>query len=203
MLHMVGAGVYLGMSYDTFNRLRVKSRKRWIAALQDLLFWLLNVLLVFIWLQAVNSGEMRTYIFLSLLCGYAMYKALFEAAYKKLLETTINMIISIYRWTVKLIHYMIIKPIIGLYKLTIALILFLIGIIVQLGRILYSFILFLLRPFRRIFMNTWAKYKRKRKLKAEKNQQLLEAKEKEEAMEKKPKSKEGFFKRVAKWLFKK
>lgn len=196
---MIGAGVYLGASFDTFSRLRLKKNQT-LMIIQDLLFWILNGLFIFIWLKEVNDGEMRIHVLLSLACGYAMYKALFEATYRKLLEKMISMIIAIYRFFIRLMNQLIIQPIIWLYKMLIALLLFLAGLIVALGRYLYRLLLFFYKPLEKLSLYLWRQTLGK----------LLKGKPKEsnpDSMEtenvKNSKKKRGLFSWVAKWYKKK
>jgi len=188
---MVGAGVYLGIAFETFSRLRLKKNYKLLTISQDLLFWIVQVAIIFLWLQYVNHGEMRVHVLLSLMCGYAMYKALLETFYKRILERVIRSVVYIYRTIVKAVQIFIIRPAIWLYQVTVALVLFLFGIILKCGHILYSILLFFSRPFSRIFLGFKKRITKKR----------LE-KEKEKS-EKKTSGKKGIFTRVANWLFKK
>jgi spore cortex biosynthesis protein YabQ len=188
---MVGAGVHLGVAYDTYSRLRVKKKNQWLTMLQDVLFWFLNVTFIFAWLHAVNNGEMRVYVLLSLLCGYAMYKALFQQIYRSILQKVISIMIYMYNLTLKIIYNLIIKPIIWIYELFVAVILFSVAVIVKVGQFLLSLLLFIFRPFFRIYLLTkgkikglWKEYVEKRSAKKEKQ-------------------KRGFLQVMAKWLFKK
>ncbi|MBU8881405.1 spore cortex biosynthesis protein YabQ [Bacillus sp. FJAT-29790] len=126
MLAMVGMGSIFGAALDTYNRfLQRKKRKSWIVFINDVLFWFVQGLAVFYILFLVNRGELRFYIFIALLCGFAAYQSLFKRIYLRLLEFIISMIISIYRFFVKLFYYVIYKPIRGLIVASIALILML------------------------------------------------------------------------------
>lgn len=176
MIHMVGAGAYLGASFDTFIRLSLKKKNQWVMIIQDVMFWLLNGLFIFIWLKSVNEGEMRIYIFLSLLCGYALYKALLQNFYQNTLERLLRFITALYRFIVQLCMILFITPLHWLYQLVITIILFCAGIIIEAARYLYKLLLFLSRPLSLFFVGWWKKIKDK---------------------------KEGIIGWMAKWLFKK
>lgn len=112
MLSMTAAGLYLGAAIDTYKRFSKKSHSfHWLVALNDLLFWFIQALIVFYVLLQSNYGEVRFYIFLALLCGYAAYQALFQSVYKKLLETVITLCIKTYQLIRKLFFALIISPI--------------------------------------------------------------------------------------------
>jgi spore cortex biosynthesis protein YabQ len=112
MLAMVGMGSVFGATLDTYNRfLNRKIRRRWLVFLNDVLFWILQALFIFYILFSVNFGEVRFYIFVALLCGFAGYQALLKALYKALLERTIQGCISFYNFLVKMVKNLIYSPI--------------------------------------------------------------------------------------------
>lgn len=112
MLSMIGMGSLFGASLDTYQRfLKRPVRKSWVVFINDILFWLLQGLAIFYILFLVNEGELRFYIFLALLCGFAAYQALMKNIYLKLLEIVISTIISIYYFIVKVIRLLIIRPV--------------------------------------------------------------------------------------------
>lgn len=111
MLAMIGMGSLFGASLDTHNRfLKRAKRKSWIVFINDILFWLLQGLLIFYVLFSVNMGELRFYIFLALLCGFAAYQSLFKKIYLKLLEKAISITISLYIFLVKAVRLLVIRP---------------------------------------------------------------------------------------------
>jgi spore cortex biosynthesis protein YabQ len=192
MLHMAGAGVYLGAAFDVFSRLRIKKSNRWLIMIQDLMFWLVNGLLIFIWLRLVNEGEMRIYIFLSLFCGYALYKALLQNIFRDMLERWIKMTLALYRFILHILHVFVIKPLQWLYKIIIALVLFVVGLIIQILNYFYRLILFLIKPIGFLFTNWWKRVQEKRKQKNKDKNEALDGDEKK-----------GILVWMAKWLFRK
>ncbi|MBU8773085.1 MULTISPECIES: spore cortex biosynthesis protein YabQ [Cytobacillus] len=141
MLAMIGMGSVFGAALDTYNRfLQRTRRKSWLVFINDILFWLVQGLAIFYILFLVNQGELRFYIFIALLCGFAAYQSLFKKMYLRVLEISIRMAISIYRFFVKTITLLIYKPIQGL-------IMALIAIAVMLGKGLYSLLKVILRVF--------------------------------------------------------
>ncbi|KON85863.1 spore coat protein [Sporosarcina globispora] len=141
MLAMIGMGSAFGAALDTYNRfLQRTKRKSWIVFINDILFWVVQGLAIFYILFLVNKGELRFYIFIALLCGFAAYQSLFKEMYLRVLEISIRMVISIYRFFVKTITLLIYKPIQGLIMAVIA-------ITVMLGKGLYSLLKVMLRVF--------------------------------------------------------
>lgn len=138
MLSMVGVGAYLGAAIDTYGRfLHREKRARWIVFIHDLLFWLLQALVMFYVLLLVNEGELRFYILIALVCGYAAYQSILRYFYLSLLESLIQFSISLYRFLAKLVQLLIMKPI----KLIVQAIIF---ILLGIWKLLYVISRFLL-----------------------------------------------------------
>lgn len=113
MLAMIGMGGLFGASLDTHNRfLRRSKRKSWIVFINDILFWVFQGLSTFYVLFSVNMGELRLYIFLALLCGFAAYQSLFKSLYLKGLEIAISIVLRIYAFLVQALRMMVIRPVI-------------------------------------------------------------------------------------------
>jgi spore cortex biosynthesis protein YabQ len=107
--------------------------------INDILFWLAQGLSIFYTLFLVNQGEIRFYIFLALLCGFAAYQSLFKRLYLSLLEMLIHFCISTYRLAEKTFIYIVWKPI-----------LWIIGLIISLLFAIYKGLLALIRLIYRI-----------------------------------------------------
>jgi spore cortex biosynthesis protein YabQ len=154
-------GSLFGVMFDTYQRfLNRPKREHWIVFINDLLFWIIQALIVFYTLFLVNNGELRFYIFIALLCGFAAYQSLFKTIYLRLLETLISSGIAVYRFFKKTFQLLVYKPVAGIIQLAIFILLFL-------GRGLYSLVKFVLRamlfivktigftPIRKIFLILW------------------------------------------------
>ncbi len=115
LLAMIGMGSYFGASLDTYQYfLKRPERNKWIVFFHDILFWLLQSLLVFYVLFMVNQGEIRFYLFLALLCGFAAYQALLKKAYMSLLEIIITVCLAIFRFIYKMVKVFIMAPVLFL-----------------------------------------------------------------------------------------
>ncbi len=111
MLAMIAMGSFFGASLDTYNRfLKRGERKRWIIFLNDILFWMLQGLVIFYILFLVNQGEVRFYIFIALVCGFAGYQALLKGIYLKVLEVIIQVIVIVWTFVIRGINGLIISP---------------------------------------------------------------------------------------------
>ncbi|MGX6446287.1 spore cortex biosynthesis protein YabQ [Neobacillus sp. K501] len=139
MLSMIGMGTLFGAMFDTYQRfLKRPKRRSWIVFFNDLLFWIAQALIIFYVLFLVNNGELRFYIFIALLCGFAAYQSLLKGLYLRLLEIIIRTLISVYRFIRKSFIVLIYKPIIGILQL-------LISLIILIGRGIYSLVKFILK----------------------------------------------------------
>lgn len=160
MLTMIGMGSVFGASLDTYHRfLKRSKRKGWLVFLNDILFWLLQGLAIFYILFLVNQGELRFYVFVALLCGFAAYQSLFKKMYLRILEIVISMIISIYRFLMKTINFIVIKPVQGLIAALIALVIMLGKSLWALLKITFKILLFILKvilmPAKWMMMLLW------------------------------------------------
>ncbi len=160
MLSMIGMGIAFGITLDTYNRfLNRTKRKRWFVFINDVFFWVLQALVIFYILFLVNRGELRFYIFVALLCGFAAYQSLFKWIYIRLLEIIISTVISIYRFLLKMFYYVIYKPIHSLIILFIYLLKLVGKGLFSLSKILLKTVLWILRvillPVKWIVMIIW------------------------------------------------
>lgn len=153
MLAMLLSGIYLGMVIDTFRRFERYWKKNIIMTYGlEILFWLLQGLVLFYFLFLSNQGEIRFYILLSVLCGYATYQALFRIIYKKILEVLIRWVAAFIRFCKRTFYILVYQPIkwvivlitkilIGLWALIIWLLIILMKVIFfpikLLGRIIW------------------------------------------------------------------
>ncbi|WP_226671281.1 spore cortex biosynthesis protein YabQ [Metabacillus litoralis] len=160
MLAMFGMGSWVGAALDTYGRfLKRPLRARWVVFINDLLFWIMQGLILFYLLLLVNEGELRVYIFLAVLCGYAAYQSLLKTIYLRILDQSIKTSISIYRIVINIGQAIIIKPIVLLFQLTITILLGILKFLWSLTKwafqILYSFVKIIVAPFWLIVKLLW------------------------------------------------
>lgn len=118
MLAMISGGFYLGMILDTFRRASLHWKNAvFMIYFMEIIFWISQTLLLFYILYRVNAGELRFYVFVACLLGFAAYQALASTAYKKMLEHIIQFALSVYRFFAKVIRMLVITPIIFIFTL--------------------------------------------------------------------------------------
>lgn len=153
MIAMVLMGAWLGAALDTYGRfIKRPKRATWVLFINDILFWMVQALLFFYVLLNVNEGQLRFYIILAILCGYAAYQSLFKNVYLKILELLIKSSICTYRFVYRLIIILIVRPIKWLIQLIIVLILFLGNV---LWKILKLAFLIVYTPIKWTFQILW------------------------------------------------
>ncbi|CAM4376085.1 spore cortex biosynthesis protein [Bacillus manliponensis] len=139
MLAMIGMGAWLGAALDTYHRfLKRAERKRWLVFIHDILFWVVQALLVFYVLLRVNEAELRIYVFLALLCGFAAYQSLLKVLYKRILEFIIYICVQTIQFFVRLFQLLIVKPIILIIQMVIAFIFLIFRMLLSIGKGLWN-----------------------------------------------------------------
>lgn len=153
MLSMVFMGIWIGMAVDTYSRFIHEKRKwHWLHFLNDLLFWLVQALLVFYVLLHVNHAEIRFYIFIALICGYAAYRALFETIYKRVLEWFVSAAVSLFRFLYNLFNSLFVMPIKWLIMIITGILLYVLKILQRIAIVLLKI---LFSPFKWIGRLVW------------------------------------------------
>jgi spore cortex biosynthesis protein YabQ len=153
MLSMVFMGIWIGMAVDTYSRFIHEKRKwHWLHFLNDLLFWLVQALLVFSVFLHVNHAEIRFYIFIALICGYAAYRALFETIYKRVLEWFVSAVVSLFRFLFNLFNSLLVMPIKWLIMIITGILLYVLKILQRIAIVLLKI---LFSPFKWIGRLVW------------------------------------------------
>ncbi|MBS4210812.1 spore cortex biosynthesis protein YabQ [Bacillus sp. FJAT-50079] len=160
MLAMIAMGSFFGATLDTYQRfLKRGERKKIIVFINDILFWLVQGLIVFYVLFLVNYGELRFYLAVALLCGFAAYNALIKSTYLRLLEWMISFVQASARFIYRLFLLIIYKPIKGLIILLISIVLFiyrlLLGVVKVIGKVLLWLVKIIFYPIFLIGKGIW------------------------------------------------
>ncbi|MFC0216117.1 spore cortex biosynthesis protein YabQ [Paenibacillus chartarius] len=141
---MFVSGLALGVLFDGFRVLAGQLRvPRWTQPVTDLLYWSLATILVFRILYWSNHGQVRLFVFIGLLIGVVIYFTSLSKAVISVMHYLIRTVKALFRFLVKTVETVVVKPIIGLYRLFI---LFL-GFLAALAIFLYRIVLQCLYPF--------------------------------------------------------
>ena len=132
-VYAILAGVVAAFLYDI---LRIKRRaiKTGVifVSLEDLLYWLIAAVLLFVTVYNSNNGQMRAFIFIGNVIGVILYETLLSNIVIKSSITIINIIKIILRFIWKVISY----PFKLLYKMISIPALFIFGLIVKILRLI-------------------------------------------------------------------
>ncbi len=145
MLAMVGMGLWLGAAVDTYRRFMHAYARPILLFFCDILFWIVQGLFVFYVLLSVNEGTIRFYVFLALLCGFAMYRALFQNLYLQLLNICIRLSIRIFTVCVNIFQRLIVYPVRMLIRAIFQLLSFLLSVLMNFFLLIFRFLVFILK----------------------------------------------------------
>ncbi|GFZ99635.1 hypothetical protein GCM10008018_52360 [Paenibacillus marchantiophytorum] len=160
------SGIAIGAMFDVFRVLSGKLRlPRWTIPLVDMMYWIVATILVFRLLLYSNEGQVRIFIFLGMGIGVCFYFAFLTNMVVRFTLILIRIIVALYRFIAKTVEYILIKPIIGLYRLTVIILGFLLAVAIFLYRIvlqllypLWRMLLWMTRPVHKYFvMPVWLK----------------------------------------------
>ncbi|MBP1996165.1 spore cortex biosynthesis protein YabQ [Paenibacillus eucommiae] len=146
---MFCSGLALGTLFDVFRVLFGKLRlPRFILPFADIVFWVVATGLVFWLLLYSNEGQVRVFVFLGIGIGICCYFALLSHWIIWLILLFIRIAVSLYRFAKKMVELFLIKPIVGIYRLTLVIFGFLFAVAV----FLYKIVLQLLYPLWRLLL---------------------------------------------------
>lgn len=161
---MFCGGLLLGTMFDVCRVLSGKLHlPRWILPLVDILYWIVATILVFRLLVYSNEGQVRVFIYLGIGIGICFYYAFLSIWVIRLVLLSIRIVIAIYRFLWRTVQLLIIKPIIGLYRLLLAFLGFLAAVAIFLSKIvlqllypMWRLFLWVIRPLRKlVVMPAW------------------------------------------------
>ncbi|UOQ91363.1 spore cortex biosynthesis protein YabQ [Halobacillus shinanisalinarum] len=153
MIAMISGGIYIGAAVDTFERLFYKrNKKSWLELVWQLAFWVIQAALLFFLLFIVNYGELRLYVFVAILCGYAAYRGLLQPGYKKILEHVINVATKLITFFLRLFNAVIIWPIRTIILLITSLLFAVYKVFYKCTHLLFLVVLY---PFLLVFRAIW------------------------------------------------
>lgn len=78
------AGVITGVCFDIYRLIRgFENTNKFMTIIQDLLFWVLTSIVVFIFLMYTNEGYINFYVYLCLIIGVYLYLKCLSTAFIK------------------------------------------------------------------------------------------------------------------------
>ncbi|HZG77746.1 MAG TPA: spore cortex biosynthesis protein YabQ [Paenibacillus sp.] len=136
MAAMMLSGAALGLLFDGYRVLSGELRfPRWIIPPLDILYWAVGTVAVFRVLFLSNGGEVRIYVFLALMIGVSFYFALLSGFAVKTIRWTIGRVKALIRLLIRLGDLLVVRPLVGLYRLVIVILGFLAALSIFLGKL--------------------------------------------------------------------
>ena len=78
------SGIITGVFFDIYRLIRgLQNPNKFLTIIQDLLFWTLTSIVVFIFLMYTNKGYINFYVYVSLIIGVYLYLKLLSRAFIK------------------------------------------------------------------------------------------------------------------------
>ncbi|MFD2671531.1 spore cortex biosynthesis protein YabQ [Marinicrinis sediminis] len=157
LLMMFMSGVIMGMVFDMYRVTSSQLRfKRWLIPVLDLCYWVLSGLFVFQMLAITNHGQVRVYIFLALAAGTVAYHYGCSQLVQRMTLLLIHLVRRTIQILVMLFRQIVIKPLIGCYRLlkfiigiVIGITMYIVKIMLQLGYPLWRLVRWLCAPILR------------------------------------------------------
>lgn len=113
-LFSILVGIFIPLMYDIFRIKRRIIRTRILFIhMEDVLFWILTAILVFLHIYYFNDGEFRFYIFLGLLIGTIFYIAVISKTLIKSFVLILNYLCRVTKYIITILLY----PIRIIYKI--------------------------------------------------------------------------------------
>lgn len=117
MSMMFVSGLGLGIILDFYQILKERFRLRgWVVSLIDLLYWFVSAGLVFSILMWSNWGELRFYIFLSIILGVFLYYQWLHRPADSLIRMFIRVVEYVLQFLFRLWNLLIWNPILWIYQ---------------------------------------------------------------------------------------
>ena len=118
ILFMISSGFIVGFFFDGYRVLKGKMNfQSWLVFLIDLFFGVISALFIFALLLWSNGGQLRIIIIATFAMGLWLYYLILSRRMIRLWLTIYSVIYSFWRFLVKTVQIIIIKPILFLYKL--------------------------------------------------------------------------------------
>lgn len=121
LLIFIITGILIGVLFDIFRILRKSFHTSDIITyIQDILFWLLAGSIMLFSIFTFNHGEIRSYVFIGILIGIAIYMLVISRFFIKFSVAIIQFLKKIFSYPIHLIEKMIqtiiIKPVLWTIK---------------------------------------------------------------------------------------
>ena len=159
LFSMLITGVYLGCMFDTNERISTyfKTNKR-LSFVFQFVFWLVQSVLIFLFLVKINGGHVRVYFILAIVTGYWLYFLFIQKSYQVVLDKCLVLISHIFLLFKRLIELFMIKPIVFIVQAFLSLVNLAIMVIFKVIYFFLKSIEWLLKPIIKVIPENMKKY---------------------------------------------
>lgn len=106
LLQAIAVGALIPFAYDWLRILRrILPHKQLVVALQDLFFWVICGISVFLWMYRVRGGGLRWFAIAGALTGMCLYKKLFSELLVTYLAKLMSLLLKLLRKLLFLLTY--------------------------------------------------------------------------------------------------
>ena len=113
LLIFIVAGIILGIIFDVFRIIRKEFKTPdFMTYIEDIIFWLISGIILLFCIFTFNNGELRLYLFISIILGNILYMLTLSKYFIKISSFFINFIKRILKIPISLIKKIIIIPLI-------------------------------------------------------------------------------------------
>jgi spore cortex biosynthesis protein YabQ len=116
-IHTILYGVFLGLSFDTFELFCQWVKKKIIRDILIILFWAMQLPLAVLLFHRVNRGEFQSYLLIFVLLGGWIYFKILKKKYIQDLKTLIQVCHQVYKWIKKVLNVLFFKPIAFIFRI--------------------------------------------------------------------------------------
>lgn len=109
-------GIYLGVSYDLVNIFILKYTKKILTSVIQIVFFIVQGYIVFRVLFHVNYGLIPFYSYLLFLIGFMLYHRFTSSYHREYLTPVEKTILWIIGWIQRIFTFMVITPILDVWK---------------------------------------------------------------------------------------
>ncbi len=105
IIYALASGIIVGVLFDIYRIIRGNDGHKIIIAIQDILFWLLCSIIIFIFLLYTNYAFLGMYVYLCMGLALFIYLKLFSGIVYRIESTVLSTVKSIIRCSFKTFSY--------------------------------------------------------------------------------------------------
>lgn len=101
----VVTGLMIGLLFDIYRLIRGDIYSKVVAALEDIIFWILSAFIVFSFMMYTNSAFMSIYVLLLIIFGVYIYMCLISKLSSKVIKAAAGFIFKLFRVIINILIY--------------------------------------------------------------------------------------------------